>query len=149
MYALSELNLKLETGEDAAERAKRQTQPPSNASLSLVASQDDTDAVFIDKNEAASPLSSDLVLLSPALPPRGDEIQNAMSGRKSRRRVTIGQIPNHLEKNPSRGRTPIQSSLALNSSGSAEPDHEEVRKAQHSQRSVASLQYFRTQLRCC
>ena len=63
LHALSEFNLKLET--------------------------DDTDAVFVDKNEAASPLSAELVMLSPALPPRGDEIENAMSGRKVRERGAL------------------------------------------------------------
>ena len=50
---------------------------------------------------------------------------NLFAARYARcRRVTISQIPTHIDKTPTRGNTPIQTTLALNSSVSTNPDDE-------------------------
>ncbi|GMH92565.1 hypothetical protein TL16_g12382 [Triparma laevis f. inornata] len=72
LHAIEKLNLKLEN-------------------------EDTADTVFVSKNDAASPLTSDLVVLTPPPAPSGNEIDRAISGRRhDKRRVTLASnIPSH------------------------------------------------------
>ncbi|GMI09629.1 hypothetical protein TrVE_jg9695 [Triparma verrucosa] len=56
------------------------------------------DAVFVRSDEASSPLSAELVVVTSPPMPDGSEIERAISGRKGNRRVTIASnVPERVE----------------------------------------------------